>query len=137
MKGRADFLLEVGCEEIPAGMIARAAEELQVTLEKFLSTEGLIESGSVEVFGAPRRLVALARGMKLRQEDVTREVTGPPKSVALDNVGQPTRAAESFAAKQGVPVGKLYLVTTSKGEYLAAKQVVKGRSAEEIGRAHV
>ena len=132
MKGRADFLLEVGCEEIPAGMIARAAEELQVTLEKFLSTEGLIESGSVEAFGAPRRLVAMARGVKLRQEDVTREVTGPPKSVAYDNVGQPTRAAESFAGKQGVPVGKLYLVTTAKGEYIAAKQVVKGRSAEEI-----
>ena len=132
MKERVDFLLEVGCEEIPAGMIARAAEELQVTLEKILTTENLIESGSVEAFGAPRRLVAIARGVKLKQEDVTREVTGPPKSVAYDDVGRPTRAAESFAAKQGVPVGKIYLVTTAKGEYVAAKQVVKGRSAGEI-----
>ena len=132
MTERADFLLEVGCEEIPAGMIARAAEELQVTLEKFLATGNLIESGSVEAFGAPRRLVAIARGVKLKQEDVTREVTGPPKSVAYDDVGRPARAAESFASKQGVPVGKLYLVTTAKGEYIAAKQVVKGRSAGEI-----
>jgi len=132
MKERADFLLEVGCEEVPAGMIARAAEELQVTLDKFLTTENLAEVGSVEALGAPRRLVAIARNVRLRQEDVTREVTGPPKSVAFDNVGQPTRAAESFAQKQGVPVGKVYMVTTAKGEYIAASKVVKGRSAEEI-----
>ena len=132
MRERADLLLEVGCEEIPAGMIARAAEELQVTLDKFLTTESLLDGGGVEAFGGPRRLVAIARGLRLRQEDVTREVIGPPKSVAFDNVGQPTRAAESFARKQGVPTGKIYLVSTEKGEYVAAKQVVKGRSAGEI-----
>jgi glycyl-tRNA synthetase beta subunit len=32
MKAQADFLLEIGCEEIPAAMIAHAATELQVTL---------------------------------------------------------------------------------------------------------
>jgi len=31
----ADLLFEIGCEEIPAGMIARAASELQVILEKY------------------------------------------------------------------------------------------------------
>ncbi len=38
----------------------------------------------------------------IRQPDEIREVTGPPKSVAFDNVGAPTRAATSFAEKQGV-----------------------------------
>lgn len=132
MKTTADFLLEIGCEEIPAGMIARAANELKVILEKYLTTHGLLEGGGVEAFGAPRRLAACAKAVRLRQADVTREVTGPPKSVAFDNVGKPTRAAESFAAKQGVPVQKLYVVTTPKGEYLAAKQSIKGRGAMEI-----
>lgn len=132
MKPTADFLLEIGCEEIPAQMIARAAEELKVILEKHLSIHGLLNAGTVDAFGASRRLVACARAVRRRQADAVREVTGPPKGVAFDAGGNPTRAAESFASKQGVPLHKLYRVTTPKGEYVAAKRVVKGRSAMEV-----
>jgi glycyl-tRNA synthetase beta chain len=38
----------------------------------------------------------------------------------------------SFAEKQRVHVNDLYLVQTAKGEYLAAKQVKPGRTAEQI-----
>ena len=38
----------------------------------------------------------------------------------------------SFAEKQGIPVSKLTIVNTPKGDYLAAKQIVKGRFASEI-----
>jgi len=132
MKARADFLLEIGCEEIPAGMIAKAAEELQVTLQKYLTTENLLDGRGLEAFGAPRRLVVLAPALRLRQPDVTREVTGPPRAVAYDNVGRPTKAAESFAAKQGVAVSKLYVVSTPRGEQMAARQIVRGRAATDI-----
>ena len=133
MKATADFLLEIGCEEIPAGVIARAAKELQVILEKYLTAERLLLEGAcVESFGAPRRLVALTRAVRLRQPDVTREIAGPPKSVAYDTVGRPTKAAESFAAKQGVPVSKLYVVATPRGEQVAAKQIIRGRTGAEI-----
>jgi glycyl-tRNA synthetase beta chain len=131
-----DLLLEIGCEEIPAGMIARATQEFQGILAKHLSASGLLsESGSItslEVFGAPRRLVAIARGVRLRQEDVIREISGPPKSVAFDSVGEPTRAAMSFAEKQGIPISQLTLVETPRGEYLVAKQVVVGQPAPQI-----
>jgi len=132
MTAKADLLLEIGCEEIPAGMIGHAAQELQVTLEKYLSTENLLEGASVEAFGAPRRLVAMAPAVRLRQPDTSREITGPPKSVAYDSAGRPTKAAESFAAKQGVGVSKLHVVPTPRGEYIAAKQIVRGRPAQEI-----
>lgn len=127
-----ELLFEIGCEEIPAGMIARAEGELQAILEKYLATESLLARGKVEVYGGPRRLVAVAGGVRLKQADVEREVTGPPKSVAYDNVGRPTRATESFAQKQGVSLSKLYLVPTPKGEYLAVKQVIPGRPAMQI-----
>ena len=132
MKERGDFLLEVGCEEIPAAAIPKAAEELKVLLEKYLSTTGLANEQGVETFGAPRRLVAVASSILLKQEDVTREVVGPPKAIAFDHVGQPTRAAESFAEKQGIPVGQLVTIQTPKGEYIAAKQIIRGRPAREI-----
>ena len=135
-KSRADLLFEIGCEEIPAGMIAKAAEELKAILTKLLSAADLVDGPTVEegieVFGAPRRLTATARGVRLRQEDTAREIVGPPKSVAFDNLGEPTRAAMSFAEKQGIAVSKLSIVSTAKGEYVAARQTVIGRPAAEI-----
>jgi glycyl-tRNA synthetase beta chain len=135
-RSRADFLFEIGCEEIPAGMILKASRELKALLQKHFIANGLLDEKSAEIsietFGAPRRLVAIARGMRMRQEDVTREITGPPKSIAYDQVGEPTRAAMSFAEKQGIPVSKLSIVNTPKGEYLGAKQVVIGRPAPQI-----
>ena len=38
MKGTTDFLFEVGCEEIPAGMLPGAVKEIQAILEKYLKT---------------------------------------------------------------------------------------------------
>ncbi len=134
MKQRGDFLLEIGCEEIPAGMIVRAASDFKQTLEKHFLAHGLLEKASIETLGAPRRLVAIANGILLRQQDVSREVMGPPKSVAYDNVGRPTRAAESFAEKQSVPLSKLRTIQTPKGEYLAVQQIIRGRPAREILR---
>jgi glycyl-tRNA synthetase beta chain len=132
MKKTADFLFEIGCEEIPAGMIAHACSELKVTLEKYFSSAGILEKDPIEVFGAPRRLVAICKSIRLQQPDTEREVTGPPKSIAYDSVGEPTRAAESFASKQGIPLSKVFFITTPKGEFVAAKIVTRGRSAEAI-----
>lgn len=131
-----DLLFEIGCEEIPAGMISKAAQEFQEILAKHFSANGLFlensSAASIKAFGAPRRLVATAQGVRVRQEDVIREIVGPPKSIGFDNVGEPTRAAMSFAEKQGIPVSKLTIVNTPRGEYLAAKQVVIGQPAVKI-----
>ncbi len=132
MKGRAEFLLEIGCEEIPAGMIAKAASDLKQILETHLASSRLAQKGSVETFGAPRRLIAIARGIILKQDDITQEILGPPKSVAYDAVGQPTRAAQSFAEKQATPLEKLSIVPTPKGDYLAVKKVIAGRFAKDL-----
>jgi glycyl-tRNA synthetase beta chain len=129
---RVEVLLEVGTEEIPAGMLPKAEEDLRTNLEKLLAAENLSDGVTVETFGAPRRLVAHVRGLPEKQADVVNEVTGPPKSVAYDAVGEPTRAALSFAEKQGLSLKDLYLVKILKGEYLAAKQVKRGRTAEQI-----
>jgi len=129
---RIEVLLEVGSEEIPAGMLPKAEEDLRVNFEKLLAAENLSDGVTVESFSAPRRLVAHVTGLREKQADVVNEVTGPPKSVAYDAVGEPTRAAHSFAEKQGLSLKELYIVKTAKGEYLAAKQVKRGRTAEQI-----
>ena len=130
--GAIELLFEIGCEEIPAGMLPKAEEDLRLNLEKLLAAENLSKNATVETFSAPRRLTAWVRGLPVKQADVEVEVTGPPKSVAYDAVGVPTRAALSFADKQRVEVSSLYLVETAKGEYLATKQVKVGRTTEQI-----
>jgi glycyl-tRNA synthetase beta chain len=132
LNGTADFLFEIGCEEIPAGMLPVAMKELKVILEKYLTTHNLMQDSSIEVYGAPRRLVATCAKLRVKQPDETKEVTGPPKSVSYDATGKPTRAAESFAQKMNLPVGMLSTISTPKGEYLSAKQVILGRPAREI-----
>ena len=125
-----DFLLEIGCEEIPARMIAAASEELRDRIGALLNRERLT-GGAVTHFDTPRRLAVMASDIAASQADVTEEITGPSVNVAYKD-GQPTPAAHAFAKKAGVDVAKLERVTTAKGEYLAAKVTKKGRSAAEI-----
>ena len=125
-----DFLLEIGCEEIPARMIGAASEELRERVAALLSRERL-SGGEVTHFDTPRRLAVLAHGVAASQADVVEQITGPSVHVAYKD-GQSTPAAHAFAKKAGVDVAKLEKVTNAKGEYLAAKITKKGRSASEI-----
>ncbi|HEV2616475.1 MAG TPA: glycine--tRNA ligase subunit beta [Candidatus Acidoferrales bacterium] len=131
MKERGEFLFEIGCEEIPAGLISKACIELQQILEKHFIANGILID-AIRTWGTPRRLGASSDAVLLRQPDQEKEIPGPPKSVAFDNVGQPTRAAESFSEKQGIPLAKLYIAQTPRGECLAAKQIIYGRDAKDI-----
>src|SRR5579859_7923255 len=129
---RVELLFEIGAEEIPAGMLPRAVSELKSILERHLAAENYQQGVTMETFGGPRRLTAWVRGLIAKQADVENEVTGPPKSVAYDAAGAATRAAVSFAERQGVPLHEIYLVQTPKGEYIAAKVTKRGRSAHEL-----
>src|SRR5580658_7895077 len=126
-----DFLLEIGCEEIPARMIDAASLDLRERVQKLLAQERLSATGTIFSLDSPRRLSVLAEGVPVAQPDVTDQVTGPSANVAFKD-GQPTAAAHAFARKAGVDVSQLERVTTSKGEYLAAKITKKGRQAAEV-----
>jgi glycyl-tRNA synthetase beta chain len=125
-----DFLLEIGCEEIPARMIDAASQELRERVGALLNRERLAAS-EIAHFDTPRRLAVLASGIPATQPDVTERMNGPSASVAYKD-GQPTPAAHAFARKAGVDVSQLEKITTPKGEYLAASMTRKGRSAAEI-----
>src|SRR5712671_1521576 len=126
-----DFLLEIGCEEIPARMIGAASQELRERLATLLQRERLEPTGAIAHLDSPRRLAVLASGVPAAQPDLTEQVTGPSSQVAFKD-GQPTPAAHAFAKKVGIDVGRLERVSTPKGEYLAATVTRKGRSAGEI-----
>lgn len=126
-----DLLIEIGVEEIPADVIVPALEQMRLALDQGL-TELRLAHGEVAVYGTPRRLAAIVREVAASQPDEQREVKGPPAQAAFDADGKPTRAAEGFAAKQGLQVGDLAVVETDKGSFVQATVTETGRSAAEV-----
>ena len=128
----ADFLFEIGLEEVPARMIAGAQAELEQRVVKMLERERLVQSGAVtKSFATPRRLAVWVKDVAARQDDLAEELVGPSVKVAYKD-GVATPAAMAFAKKAGVEVSALKTVTNAKGEYLAATTVKAGRGASEV-----
>jgi glycyl-tRNA synthetase beta chain len=125
------LLIEIGCEELPAGFIDPALEDLARAAAAGLA-EARLAHGSIRTLGTPRRLALLVESIADRQEDRVREVLGPATRVAFDAAGKPTQAAQGFARSSGVPVESLEKVTTPKGEYLLARVHDAGKTAPEV-----
>src|SRR5579862_9896109 len=126
-----DFLLEIGCEEIPARMIDAASQELRERVATLLSRERLCGSDELTSFDTPRRLAIMAPGIAPAQADIVEQISGPSVNVAYKD-GQPTPAAHGFAKKVGVDVSELDVIATPKGDCVSARVTKKGRSAAEI-----
>lgn len=123
-----EFLLEIGTEEIPSRFIPGALENMRGLFIQLLDSGRIsADTEAIKTFGTPRRLVLYAPRIEERQADVSKEVLGPPRKVAFDSEGRPTKAAIVFAEKNKVPVESLIIKTTDKGEYIAAKIDEKGR----------
>ncbi len=117
-----ELLLEIGMEEIPARFLRPALDKLQ-ELFAALAANGRValDQASIRTYGTPRRLVLHAPQVSARRDDASREVIGPPRKVAFDAAGKPTKAAIVFAEKNKVSVEALAVKTTDKGEYVAAR----------------
>jgi glycyl-tRNA synthetase beta chain len=127
------FLLEIGCEEIPARFLDAAQHDLGERIASALAEARLVGNTSgVETYSTPRRLTVHIPSILCRQPSRTEEITGPPAKAAFDQYGQPTRAAESFAAKYSMQVADLRRVTRPKGEYLALEVRQAGREALQV-----
>ncbi len=128
----AEFLFEIGLEEIPARMIASAEQELATRVKDLLTDERLLDmNAAVRSYATPRRVAVTISGVLERQQDTTEQLTGPAWKIAFKE-GQPTPAAQAFAKKAGVGVDALVKHTTPKGEYVSATVTRAGRSAAEI-----
>ena len=127
----SDVLLEIGAEEIPAGFVPQALEQLKADSTKALD-DARLEHGEVGALGTPRRLSVFARKVAPRQSDATSQALGPPVSQAYDAEGKPTPAALGFARSQGLEVSALSRASTPKGERLAVEKVELGKPAAAV-----
>ncbi|MEF2232057.1 MAG: glycine--tRNA ligase subunit beta [Pseudodesulfovibrio sp.] len=127
----AEFILEIGTEEMPARFVPRLAEELKAGFAALLG-EAMVENGGVATYATPRRIVAHVAELADAQRREEETVTGPPVRIAYDGEGRLTKAGEGFAKTQGVAPEALFTLTTDKGEYLAARKLVGGGRTADI-----
>jgi len=126
-----EFIIEIGCEEIPARYIDTTLSQLREHLEKRLQ-ENSLGYGAIHCYATPRRLVLVAPALDERQPDRTELVTGPPQSAAFDSANSPTPAARGFAAKHGLTVDELRCVQSDRGSYLGFEKRTPGKTALEV-----
>jgi glycyl-tRNA synthetase beta chain len=127
----ADFLVEIGTEELPPKALPALEEAFAVAVGRGLEAAGL-SSESRESFASPRRLAVLVRDLQLHQPSRLTEKRGPPLKLAFDADGQPTRAAEAFAAGCGVALQDLERLETEKGAWLLHRVNQPGQPAREL-----
>ncbi len=113
------LLIEIGCEEIPAGYIIPSLTQFKQNILESLDTFR-IDHGAAKIMGTPRRLTLVVEGVASSQNPKTSLLTGPPEKVGFDDQGNPTLAARKFATKAGIPVDKIQVADTDRGRYLTA-----------------
>ena len=130
-----EFLLEIGCEELPAEWLDPLSNEFEALL-----TDGLrkaeIEDAPVRCFGTPRRLVAHSMSVKTGQPDRIKQKIGPPLRVGRTEHGEWTRAALGFARRLGLEGDEaedaLTVLETDRGSYVGVESKIPGRTAVEL-----
>ena len=125
------FLLEIGCEELPARFIRPAEVGLSKLLEEGLSALR-IGHGTMRLFGTPRRLAVLIDAMEVKQAETTTVRFGPPAARAFDAEGRPGPAAMGFARSQGVDVSQLSIRKKENADLVCVEKVEAGRQTREV-----
>lgn len=127
----ADFLLEIGTEELPPKALSSLMHALAEGIAAGLQQAGLMH-GEIEPFATPRRLAVRVRQLSTRQPDRTEERRGPALTAAFDAAGAPTQAALGFARSAGVAIEALERLENDKGAWLIHRRQISGTSATEL-----
>lgn len=127
----AEFLLEIGMEEIPARFLLDLSQQLEKRVADFLAEERLAYE-SLSAYATPRRLAVLVHGLAERSEDVSTKAKGPSLKIAKDAEGNWTKAALGFIKGQGASQEDV-IVESIKGEdYIFVNKHLPGKAADQV-----
>ncbi len=122
----SQLLLELFCEEIPARLQAKGADDLQRLMLAGLAARGLA-GGEASSFATPRRLTLVIDGVPAQSPAISEEKKGP-------RVGAPEAAISGFLKSAGLASldGAQIVSDAKKGDYYVARIEKAGRAAPEI-----
>lgn len=131
MAQAADFLVEIGTEELPPRALRGLMNAFGEGLCKALDDLN-IDHGAVSAYASPRRLAVFIADLALTQSYEEVVVKGPPVSIAYDDKGNLTAAGTAFANKYDVSPEKLEGADTDKGQRLVYRHNVGGVKADTL-----
>ncbi|MDN6029759.1 MAG: glycine--tRNA ligase subunit beta [Lactococcus plantarum] len=123
----ANYLLEIGLEEMPAHLVSAASTQLETRMAAFLK-ENRVSFDSIAKFSTPRRLAVLVSGLSDTSESIDEAVKGPSAKIAKDDQGNWSKAIQGFSRGQGVTPDELVL----QGDYYYANKHVAGIPTADI-----
>lgn len=126
-----DFLLEIGTEELPAGIFPDIIDQIEDKTKSLLDRYR-IDYKDIEVFATPRRLVLFIYELGDMQRDEIKKVKGPPRNVSLDSSGNPTKALLGFIERQGCSIEDIKFESTPQGEYAFAYIKIGGKPVKDL-----
>lgn len=126
-----DFLVEIGTEELPPTALLKLSNSFTAQVAAGIKTAGLSYTG-VQSYATPRRLAIVVSGLDSQTPEKDVIVWGPPKKIAFDADGKPTKAAAAFAKKNGVGIDDINVENDGKAEKLVYKSLKAGISATEL-----
>ncbi|AFY60318.1 glycine--tRNA ligase subunit beta [Synechococcus sp. PCC 6312] len=132
---RADFLLEVGTEELPAAFVSSAISQWQQRIPPDLAAQGLTPA-RIEIFGTPRRLAVLIPGLEIHPPDQIEDIKGPSVTAAYKD-GEPTKALLGFLKSKGASLEDITVKQTEKGEFIYLTQTKSAKPTGELLQAWV
>ena len=124
------YLLEIGTEELPADLAESVISQLELSVNNDLNS-AQIKFSEISVTTTPRRIALTIEGIAPFSEDNIAERKGPPVSQAFHD-GKPTKAAIGFAKRYELSPEKLEIRETSKGSFVFAKSIEKGKPVKTL-----
>jgi glycyl-tRNA synthetase beta chain len=128
---KRQFLLELGCEELPEKQLEIAIETVRTAFSRFLGDNNLSCDNSL-VSGTPRRVFILADGVQEKQQDVEVQKLGPAVGIAFTADGKLSPAGLGFLKKSGAAEADSFVMETEKGKFLAVKYTQVGKVTPEL-----
>lgn len=125
------FLLEVGLEDMPAGVIVQAEKQLVEQTKRFLK-EAKLSFGKVRGYSTPRRFAVIVEELAEKQPDEELTVRGPAQRIAQDEAGNWTKAAIGFSKGQGGSVEDLIIKDEDGEPYIYIEKHVAGKDTKDI-----
>ncbi|WP_125604464.1 glycine--tRNA ligase subunit beta [Lapidilactobacillus bayanensis] len=127
----ANYLFEIGLEEMPAHVVRPSVAQLVEKTTKYLQEQRL-DYTAIKSYATPRRLALLISGLADRQPDKVEEVKGPAKRIALDADGNFTKAALGFARGQKVAPENITFKDFKGEPYVFVEKKTAGKAAAEV-----
>lgn len=125
------LLVEIGLEELPAYVVTASEKQLGQKMTDFL-TDNRLTFDTVKTFSTPRRLAVRVTGLSHKQIDITEEIKGPAKKIALDAEGNFTKAAEGFVRGKGLTVEDITFREIKGEAYVYVTRHESGQPVEDV-----